>query len=159
MEKHPLTPAGAAKLEAELKNLKTVDRPDVIAAIQEARAHGDLTENAEYHAAKERQRFIEYRISFIDNLFSSCEVIEPSKVAGDTVKFSATVKVVDVNTDEEKVYQIVGEAEADMEAKPAKISYKSPLARALIGKKSGDTAEFQTPGGAREFEVLEIKYI
>ncbi|MCL2439685.1 MAG: transcription elongation factor GreA [Alphaproteobacteria bacterium] len=159
MDKHPLTPAGAAKLEAELKTLKTVDRPDVIAAIQEARAHGDLSENAEYHAAKERQRFIERRIGFIDGLFASCEVIDPARVAGDTIKFSATVKLVDVNTDEEKIYQIVGEAEADMDATPAQISYKSPLARALIGKRQGDAAEFQTPGGTREFEVLEIKYV
>ena len=157
MEKVPMTASGYAALDAELKQLKTVERPGVIAAIAEAREHGDLSENAEYHAARERQSFIEGRIKEIEGLLSRADVIDPLKVAGDTIKFGATVKLVDEDTEEEKTYQIVGEVEADIEN--GRLNIRSPLARALIGKEVGDSVEVMTPGGGRCYEVLSIDYV
>ena len=158
MDKMPMTPAGLAKLEAELKELKYNERPAIIQAISEARALGDLSENAEYHSAKDRQGFIEGRISYLEGVISSAEVIDPKKLVGDkTVKFSATVTIVDVETDEEKTYQIVGKEEADLEH--AKISFDSPIARALIGKVQGDETTVQSPKGPRDFEILKVEYI
>lgn len=156
MEKIPMTRAGHAALDEELKTLKTVERPSVIRAIAEAREHGDLSENAEYHAARERQSFVEGRIKELEALLSLAEVIDPSKLSG-TIKFGATVTVVDDATDEEKTYQIVGEAEADIER--GLLNIRSPLARALIGKDVGDTAEVRTPGGEKSYEILSIRYI
>jgi transcription elongation factor GreA len=157
MEKVPMTASGYAALDAELKQLKTVERPGVIAAIAEAREHGDLSENAEYHAARERQSFIEGRIKEIEGLLSRADVIDPLKVAGNTIKFGATVKLVDEDTEEEKTYQIVGEVEADIEN--GRLNIRSPLARALIGKEVGDSVEVMTPGGGRCYEVLSIDYV
>ncbi|NBT32127.1 MAG: transcription elongation factor GreA [Rhodobacteraceae bacterium] len=156
MEKIPLTRAGYDKLDAELKHLKTVERPAIIQAIAEARAHGDLSENAEYHSAKEKQSFIEGRIKELEGVIGLAEVIDPTKLSG-TVKFGATVVLVDEDTDEEKTYQIVGEYEADIET--GRLNIKSPLARALIGKDEGDSVEVRTPGGDRSYEVLSISYI
>lgn len=156
MEKIPMTRAGHAALDEELKTLKTVERPSVIRAIAEAREHGDLSENAEYHAARERQSFVEGRIKELEALLSLAEVIDPAKLSG-TIKFGATVTVVDDATDEEKTYQIVGEAEADIER--GLLNIRSPLARALIGKDVGDTAEVRTPGGEKSYEILSIRYI
>jgi transcription elongation factor GreA len=156
MEKIPMTRAGHAALDAELKQLKSVERPAVIKAIAEAREHGDLSENAEYHAAREKQSFIEGRIKELEGLLSLAEVIDPSKLSG-SIKFGATVELVDEDTDEEKTYQIVGEAEADIEK--GLLNIKSPLARALIGKEEGDSVEVRTPGGEKSYEVLSIKYI
>lgn len=155
MEKIPLTRAGYDKLDAELKYLKTVERPAIIQAIAEARAHGDLSENAEYHSAKEKQSFIEGRIKELEGVIGLAEVIDPTKLSG-TVKFGATVVLVDEDTDEEKTYQIVGEYEADIET--GRLNIKSPLARALIGKDEGDSVEVRTPGGDRSYEVLSISY-
>lgn len=155
MEKIPMTRAGHTALDAELKNLKSVERPAVIRAIAEAREHGDLSENAEYHAARERQSFVEGRVKEIESLLSRAEVIDPSKFTG-SVKFGATVTLVDSDTDEERTYQIVGEAEADIERNLLNI--RSPLARALIGKDVGDTAEVRTPGGEKSYEILNIRY-
>ncbi len=155
MEKIPMTRAGHTALDAELKNLKSVERPAVIRAIAEAREHGDLSENAEYHAARERQSFVEGRVKEIESLLSRAEVIDPSKFTG-TVKFGATVTLVDSDTDEERTYQIVGEAEADIER--SLLNIRSPLARALIGKDVGDTAEVRTPGGEKSYEILNIRY-
>jgi transcription elongation factor GreA len=152
-----MTAAGYAALDAELKKLKTVERPAIIEAIAEAREHGDLSENAEYHAARERQSFIEGRIKEIEGLISRADVIDPLKVAGDTIKFGATVKLVDEDTEEEKVFQIVGEVEADVEN--GKLNIRSPLARALIGKTAGDSVEVMTPGGGRCYEVLKVEYV
>jgi transcription elongation factor GreA len=157
MEKVPMTASGYAALDAELKQLKTEDRPAVIQAIAEAREHGDLSENAEYHAARERQSFIEGRIKEIEGLLSRADVIDPLKVAGNTIKFGATVKLVDEDTEEEKTYQIVGEVEADIEN--GRLNIRSPLARALIGKEVGDSVEVMTPGGGRCYEVLSIDYV
>jgi transcription elongation factor GreA len=157
MEKVPMTASGYAALDAELKQLKTVERPGVIAAIAEAREHGDLSENAEYHAARERQSFIEGRIKEIEGLLSRADVIDPLKVAGHTIKFGATVKLVDEDTEEEKTYQIVGEVEADIEQ--GRLNIRSPLARALIGKEVGDSVEVMTPGGGRCYEVLSVDYV
>lgn len=157
MDKMPITPTGLLKLEEELKNLKYNERPAVIQAISEARALGDLSENAEYHSAKEKQGFIEGRISYLEGVISSAEVIDPKKLSGDIVKFSATVKIVDVETDEEKTYQIVGKEEADLES--GKISFDSPIARALIGKSKGDETTVQSPKGARDFEIISVEYI
>ncbi|PIY73457.1 MAG: transcription elongation factor GreA [Rhodobacterales bacterium CG_4_10_14_0_8_um_filter_70_9] len=157
MEKVPMTAAGYAGLDAELKKLKSVERPAIIQAIAEAREHGDLSENAEYHAARERQSFVEGRIKEIEGLMSRADVIDPLKVAGDTIKFGATVKLIDEDTEEEKVFQIVGEVEADIEH--GKLNIKSPLARALIGKAAGDSVEVMTPGGGRCYEVLTIAYV
>lgn len=157
MEKFPITAPGYARMEAELKQLKTQDRPAIIAAIAEARAHGDLSENAEYHAAKEKQSFIEGRIQELESKVSRAEIIDISTLSGDMVKFGATVKVVDEETDEEATYQIVSEYEADLKA--GKLSMVAPLARALIGKKTGDTVEFNSPRGARSYEILSVKFI
>lgn len=151
-----MTRAGHTALDAELKQLKSVERPAVIAAIAEAREHGDLSENAEYHAAREKQSFIEGRIKELEALLSLAEVIDPSKLSG-PIKFGATVELVDEDTDEEKTYQIVGEAEADIEK--GLLNIKSPLARALIGKEEGDSVEVRTPGGVKSYEVLSIKYV
>jgi len=151
-----MTRAGHTALDAELKQLKSVERPAVIKAIAEAREHGDLSENAEYHAAREKQSFIEGRIKELEGLLSLAEVIDPTKLSG-AIKFGATVELVDEDTDEEKTYQIVGEAEADIEK--GLLNIKSPLARALIGKEEGDSVEVRTPGGEKSFEVLSIKYI
>ncbi len=155
MDKIPLTRAGFDKLDAELKHLKSVERPTIIRAISEAREHGDLSENAEYHSAKEKQSFIEGRIKELEGVISLADVIDPAKLSG-TVKFGATVQLVDEETDEEKTYQIVGEYEADIEA--GKLNMKSPLSRALIGKDEGDTVEVRTPGGVRSYEILSINF-
>ncbi|WP_426033415.1 transcription elongation factor GreA [Cypionkella sp. TWP1-2-1b2] len=156
MEKIPMTRRGFTALDEELKQLKSVERPAVIRAIAEAREHGDLSENAEYHAAREKQSFIEGRVKELEALISLAEVIDPSKFSG-TVKFGATVTLVDEETSEEKTYQIVGEPEADIERNMLNI--RSPLARALIGKDKGDSVEVKTPGGTRGYEILSIRYI
>ena len=156
MEKILMTRAGYNALGDELKSLKSVERPAVIRAIAEAREHGDLSENAEYHAARERQSFIEGRIKEIEAILGLAEVIDPSKLSG-AVKFGATVKLVDEDTDEEKTYMIVGEPEADIEK--GLLNMKSPLARALIGKEEGDSVEVKTPGGEKSYEILSIEYI
>ncbi|SMX23055.1 transcription elongation factor GreA [Boseongicola aestuarii] len=155
MEKIPLTRAGHTALNDELKKLKSVERPAVIRAIAEAREHGDLSENAEYHAAREKQSFIEGRVKELEGILSLADVIDTSKLSG-TVKFGAIVKIVDEDTDEEKSYQIVGEPEADIES--GKLNIKSPLARALIGKEEGDSVEVRTPGGEKAYEILSIKF-
>ena len=151
-----MTRAGFTALDEELKQLKSVERPAVIRAIAEAREHGDLSENAEYHAAREKQSFIEGRIKELEATLSLAEVIDPSKLSG-PIKFGATVTLVDEDTDEEKTYQIVGEPEADIER--AMLNIRSPLARALIGKSEGDTVEVKTPGGDRSYEVVSIRYV
>jgi transcription elongation factor GreA len=155
MEKIPMTRAGHTALNDELKQLRSIERPAIIAAIAEARAHGDLSENAEYHAAREKQSFIEGRVKELESILSLAEVIDPSGLSG-TIKFGATVRVVDCDTDEERTYRIVGEPEADLER--GLLNMRSPLARALIGKDVGDTAEVRTPGGERSYEILEIHY-
>jgi len=155
MEKIPLTRAGFAALDDELKKLKSVERPAVIRAIAEAREHGDLSENAEYHAAREKQSFIEGRIKEVESIIGRSEVIDPSKFTG-SIKFGATVTLVDEDTDEERTYQIVGEPEADIEK--GRLNVRSPLARALIGKDEGDSVEVRTPGGQRSYEILRITY-
>ncbi len=152
-----MTAAGFESIEAELKQLKTVERPSVIKAISTAREHGDLSENAEYHAAKERQSFIESRVMELEDKISRAQVIDISTLSGEDVKFGATVKLVDEDTDDETVYQIVGEVEADV--KSGRISIGSPLAKALIGKTVGDSIEVNTPGGGKSYEILEVKYI
>ena len=156
MDKIPLTVRGFKALEVELKKLKTEDRPAIISAIAEAREHGDLSENAEYHAAKEKQGFIEGRVKELEGLIGLADVIDPSKMSG-AIKFGATVKIVDEDTDEEKTYQIVGEAEANIEK--GLLNIKSPLARALIGKEEGDSVEVKTPGGEKSYEILSIEFI
>ncbi len=156
MEKIPLTRVGNTALNEELKKLKTQDRPAVIKAIAEAREHGDLSENAEYHAAREQQSHIEGRIKELEAILSLADVIDPASLSG-SIKFGATVELVDEDTDEEKTYQIVGEPEADIEA--GKLNIKSPLARALIGKDEGDSVEVRTPGGEKSYEILSIKYV
>ncbi|MGB3176265.1 MAG: transcription elongation factor GreA [Albidovulum sp.] len=156
MEKIPMTRAGYTALEQELKKLKSVERPAVIKAIAEAREHGDLSENAEYHAAREKQSFIEGRVKELEAIISRAEVIDPTKLSG-AIKFGATVKLVDEDTDEEKTYQIVGEPEADIER--GMLNIRSPLARALIGKDEGDSVEVRTPGGEKSYEVLSIRYV
>jgi transcription elongation factor GreA len=157
MDKVPMTAAGYSRLEGELRRLKTIERPAVIQAISEARAHGDLSENAEYHAAKERQSWIEGQIIEMEDRFSRAEVIDVVKIAGDSVKFGATVTIVDEDTEEKKTWQIVGDFEADV--KLGKISISSPIARALIGKKKGDMVEVAAPGGARTYEIEKIRYV
>ncbi len=157
MEKFPLTQKGFLKLEQELKNLKGVERPNIIAAIAEARSHGDLSENAEYSAAKEKQSFIEGRIQELEAVVSRAQVINPAEVQGDIIRFGATVAIVDVDTDVENSYQIVGDYEADINEN--KISLSSPLAKALIGKEVGDEVVYMAPGGKKTFEVLEVSYI
>lgn len=151
-----MTAGGYAALDEELKTLKSVDRPAIIQAISEAREHGDLSENAEYHAAKEKQSFIEGRIVELEDKLSRADVIDLSKVKGDKIVFGATVTVIDVDTEEEATYQIVGEDEADIA--DGKVSNTSPIARALIGKAEGDEAEVTAPGGARVYEIAEVKY-
>ncbi len=155
MDKIPLTRAGFDKLDAELKHLKTVERPAIIRAIAEAREHGDLSENAEYHSAKEKQSFIEGRVKELEGVISLADVIDVAKLTG-TIKFGATVALVDEETDEEKTYQIVGEYEADIEN--GKLNMQSPLSRALIGKEEGDSVEVRTPGGVRSYEILSITF-
>jgi transcription elongation factor GreA len=155
MDKIPLTRAGHTALSEELKQLKSVERPAVIKAIAEAREHGDLSENAEYHAAREKQSFIEGRVKELEGILSLADVIDASKLSG-SVKFGATIEIVDEDTDEERTYQIVGEPEADIEN--GKLNLKSPLARALIGKEEGDSVEVRTPGGDKSYEILSIKF-
>ncbi|QOL82932.1 transcription elongation factor GreA [Pseudooceanicola spongiae] len=155
MEKIPMTRAGFVKLEAELKQLKSVERPEIIKAIAEAREHGDLSENAEYHSAREKQSFIEGRIKELEGVLSLAEVIDPKTLSG-TVKFGATVTLVDEDTDEEKTWRIVGEYEANIDK--GLLNIRSPIARALIGKDEGDSVEVRTPGGDRSYEVLKITY-
>lgn len=155
MEKIPMTRKGHAALEAELKHLKSEERPAIIRAISEAREHGDLSENAEYHSAKEKQSFIEGRIKELEGVLGLAEVIDPTKLSG-AIKFGATVTLVDEDTDEEKTWQIVGEHEASIEN--GLLNIKSPIARALIGKDEGDSVEVHTPGGDRSYEVLKIEY-
>ena len=152
-----MTAPGLTRLEEELRHLKSVERPSIIRAIAEARSHGDLSENAEYHAARERQSFIEGRVIELEEIVSAAEVIDPSSLSGDQVKFGAHVKLVDEETDKEATYQIVGVHEADI--KQARLSISSPLAKALIGKKSGDTVSVPAPGGDRTYEILEVQYI
>jgi len=156
MNKVPMTTEGYATLEVELRRLKQVERPRIIQAIAEARAHGDLSENAEYHAAKEAQGLNEARVAELEDKLGRADVIDVTKLAGDSVTFGATVKIVDEDTDEEKVYRIVGDMEADV--KEGKISISSPIARALIGKQVGDSIEVAAPGGARGYEILNISF-
>ncbi|WP_353256877.1 transcription elongation factor GreA [Hyphomonas sp.] len=156
MERIPMTAEGHAALQAELKVLKSVERPSIIAAISEARSHGDLSENAEYHAAKEKQSFIEGRISELDDKLARADVIDISKLGGKKVRFGATVTIIDVDTEEKFTYKIVGEDEANV--KGGKISVTSPLARALIGKEAGEEAEVAAPSGARAYEISKVVY-
>lgn len=151
-----MTPAGLERLEAELKTLKTVERPAIIKAIAEAREHGDLSENAEYHAARERQSFCEGRIAELEDIISRAEVIEITTLSGDMVRFGATVTLADEDTDEETTYQIVGPHEADINA--LRLSTTSPIGRALIGKAVGDSVEVTTPRGAKAYEIIEVEY-
>lgn len=155
MEKIPMTRAGYEKLNAELKQLKSVERPAIIKAIAEAREHGDLSENAEYHSAREKQSFIEGRIKELEGVIGLADVIDPKSLSG-AVKFGATVTLVDEDTDEEKTWQIVGEHEANIEK--GLLNIKSPIARALIGKEEGVSVEVRTPGGDKAYEILEIVY-
>ena len=157
MEKVPMTRRGYEALNAELKELKEDTRPAVIKAIAEAREHGDLSENAEYHAARERQSFVEGRIQELEGMIARADVIDPAKMSGEVIRFGATVRIVDEDTDEEKTYQIVGEAEADIDA--GRLNMRSPLARALIGKEVGDSVEVNTPGGGKAYEILNVEYI
>jgi transcription elongation factor GreA len=152
-----MTAEGYQALDAELKRLKTIERPSVIQAISEARAHGDLSENAEYHAAKERQAFIETRVAEIEDKIARAQVIDVSKLSGKQVKFGATVNLVDEDTGEKSKYKIVGEDESDVKA--GKISITSPIARALIGKEEGDVVEVMAPGGAKSFEIVKVKFL
>ena len=156
MEKLPMTAAGHAALEAEFLRRQQVERPRIIAAIAEARSHGDLSENAEYHSAKEAQSHNEGRIVELEDLLQRAEVIDVSKLNGSTIKFGATVTLVDEDTEEEKVFQIVGQSEADV--KSGKMSITSPTGRALIGKKAGDSVEVTTPGGGKSYEILKVVY-
>lgn len=156
MQKFPMTGPGLQRLEEELRNLKSVERPAIIRAIAEARSHGDLSENAEYHAARERQSFIEGRVQELEEIIASAEVIDPSTLSGNHVKFGAHVKLVDEETEKEATYQIVGVHEADI--KVARLSISSPLAKALIGKKVGETISVPAPGGDRSYEILEIRF-
>ncbi|MCU0888528.1 MAG: transcription elongation factor GreA [Rubritepida sp.] len=156
MQKFPMTAAGLAKLEEELKHLKSEERPAIIRAIAEARAHGDLSENAEYHAARERQSFIEGRIGELEAIIPSVEVIDISKMSGNQVRFGAKVTILDEETEKETTYRIVGQYEADMKA--GSISLTSPLAKALMGKKVGDSVEVPAPGGARAVEITAVAF-
>ena len=156
MEKIPMTASGFKGLEEELNQLKNVDRHAIIAAIAEARAHGDLSENAEYHAAKEKQSFIEGRVMELEDQIGRAEVIDISKLSGSSIKFGATVTLVDEDTDEKRKYQIVGDVESD--AKKGRISLSSPIARALIGKEEGDTAVVMAPGGEKAYEIVAVHY-
>jgi transcription elongation factor GreA len=156
MDKVPITAQGYANLEAELKHRQQVERQRIIQAISEARALGDLSENAEYHAAKEAQSLNEGRIMELESLISRAEIIDLSKLSGDRIKFGATVKLIDEDTEEEKTYQIVGEPEADVRS--GRVSIGSPIARALIGKTVGDTVEVSTPGGGKSYEVVGVRF-
>jgi len=155
MEKFPMTPKGFMALNVELKQLKSVERPAIIRAIAEAREHGDLSENAEYHSAREKQSFIEGRIKELEGTIGLAEVIDPATLSG-AIKFGATVTIVDEETDEEKTYQIVGQTEADIEN--GLLNIKSPIARALIGKEEGDSVEVRTPGGVKDYEILTVAF-
>jgi transcription elongation factor GreA len=157
MEKVPMTAEGYKALDEELKRLKTIERPAVIGAIAEARSHGDLSENAEYHAAKERQGWIEGQIADIEDKMARAQVIDVSRLSGKQVKFGATVSLIDEDTDEEARYQIVGEHEADV--KRGRVSVTSPIARAIIGKESGDVVEVTTPGGVKAYEITKVEWI
>lgn len=157
MQRIPMTGEGYTALNEELKNLKTVERPAIIAAIAEAREHGDLSENAEYHAAKEKQSFIEGRVAELEDKLARADVIDTSKLNGDRVKFGATVTVLDEETEVESRYKIVGEDEADVAE--GKISITSPIARALIGKELEDVVEVAAPGGAKSFEILKVEFL
>lgn len=156
MDKIPMTAAGYAALEKELKRCQQIERPRIIQAIAEARLHGDLSENAEYHSAKEAQGLNEARIAELEDKMSRAEVIDVSKLSGNTIKFGAKVTLVDEDTEEKKIYQIVGEAEADV--KSGRVSITSPTARALIGKKTGDSVEVNTPGGGKSYEILDVAF-
>jgi transcription elongation factor GreA len=156
MNKLPMTADGYARLQEELKRLKSVDRPAVIRAIAEARTHGDLSENAEYHAARDRQSFIEGRLGELEDKIARAEVIDVSKLSGSAVKFGATVTLADEETDEEQTFRIVGEDEADI--KDGLLSVTSPLARALIGKAKGDSVEVSTPRGAKSYEIVAVAF-
>jgi transcription elongation factor GreA len=156
MERIPMTADGYKALEDEINHLKVVERPSVIRMIEEARAHGDLSENAEYHAAKERQAFIEGRVVELEDKLSRADIIDISKLSGSTVKFGATVTLIDEDTDSKVKYQLVGDLEAN--AKKGRISISSPIARALIGKSKGDTVEVTAPGGARSYEILKVEF-
>ncbi|HIJ38963.1 MAG TPA: transcription elongation factor GreA [Rhodospirillaceae bacterium] len=156
MEKIPMTPGGLVTLEDELRSLKSVERPAVIRAIAEAREHGDLSENAEYHAARERQSFIEGRITELEDIISRAQVIDVSQLSGSTVRFGAVVTLADEDSDDESVYQIVGAHEADIRS--GRLSVHSPLARALIGKQVGESVEVSTPGGSRSYEIVDVRF-
>ncbi len=155
-DKVPMTADGFARLEAELKHLKNVARPEVITAIAEAREHGDLSENAEYHAARERQSFIEGRVGDLEDKMARAQVIDVSKLSGKVVKFGATVTLVDEDTDEEMTYQLVGEDEADV--KQGLLGITSPIARSIIGKTVGDSVEVTTPKGVKGYEILKVRF-
>jgi transcription elongation factor GreA len=157
MERIPMTAAGYKALEEELNQLKNVDRHEIIKHIAEARAHGDLSENAEYHAAKEKQSFIEGRVIEVEDMIGRADVIDISKMTGTTVKFGATVTLEDEDTGDKRKYQIVGDHESD--AKKGRISISSPIARALISKSKGDTVEVAAPGGARSYEILKVEFV
>jgi transcription elongation factor GreA len=157
VQKFPMTAPGLQRLEDELRHLKGVERPAIIRAIAEARTHGDLSENAEYHAARERQSFIEGRIAELDEIVNSAEVIDPSQLSGENVKFGAHVWVVEEDSEKESTFQIVGQHEADI--KNGRISVSSPLAKALIGRKVGDTVSVPAPSGDRSYEILGVKYV
>lgn len=156
MEMFPVTKNGHIALEAELKDLKSVQRPAVIEAIAVAREHGDLKENAEYHAAREQQSFVEGRIQELEAVISKAQIIDPSTLSGKTIKFGATIALVDEDTDEEVTYQIVGDYEANTDE--GKIAISAPIARGLIGKSEGDTVNIRTPKGQKSYEVLDVKY-
>jgi transcription elongation factor GreA len=157
MEKVPMTAGGFAALEAELKDRQQVQRQRIILAISEARAHGDLSENAEYHAAKEAQALNEGRVQELESLIGRADIIDVAKLAGgDTIKFGATVQLIDDDTEEKKIYQIVGEPESDVRS--GKVSIGSPIARALIGKKVGDSVQVNTPGGGKSYEVVSVEF-
>ena len=156
MQRIPMTAEGHAALDAELKNLKTVERPNIITAIAEAREHGDLSENAEYHAAKEKQSFIEGRVAELEDKLARADVIDTSKLTGTTVRFGATVTIMDEETEEESRYKIVGEDEADVAS--GKVSITSPIARALIGKDIEDVVEVSAPGGAKSYEIMNVEF-
>ena len=154
MDKVPMTAEGHSAMMDEVKHLKTVERPRIIKAIEEARAHGDLSENAEYHAAKEQQGWTEARVAELEDKLSRAEIIDITKLSGDTVMFGAKVTLIDEETDEKTAYQIVGDFEADV--KKGKISVSSPIARAIIGKKKGDSVEVNTPGGGKSYEIAKV---
>ena len=157
MDKVPMTAEGHSAMMDEVKHLKSVERPRIIKAIEEARSHGDLSENAEYHAAKEQQGWTEARVAELEDKLSRAEIIDISKLSGDTVKFGAKVTLIDEETDDQTSYQIVGEFEADV--KKGKISVSSPIARAIIGKKMGDSVEVNTPGGGKSYEIAKVVWL